>query len=61
MNAPIGSEISHIYIVRNTTGMLPMDLDLERAIKPLDPQVQVDVRGLAIDLKAVFGRLNKKC
>jgi len=38
-----------------------MDLDLERAIKPLDPQVQVDVRGLAIDLKAVFGRLNKKC
>jgi hypothetical protein len=55
----MGSEISYSYIVRDTTGMLPMDL--ERAIKPLEAQVPGDVRGLAFDLKAVFGRLNKKC
>jgi hypothetical protein len=55
----MGNKISYSYIVRDTTGMLPMDL--ERAIKPLEAQAPGDVRGLAFDLKAVFGRLNKKC
>jgi len=58
VNAIVGSEISYSYIVNDTIGMLPMDL--ERAIKPSDVQVPGDVRGLAFDLKAVLGRLNKK-
>jgi hypothetical protein len=32
-------------IVSDATGMLPMDLGLERPIKPLGSQVQSDVRG----------------
>jgi len=58
VNAIVGSEISYSHIVNDTIGMLLVAL--ERAIKPPDEQIPGDVRGLAFDLKAVLGRLNKK-
>ena len=38
-----------------------MDLTSSALSNRWPRKFKVDVRGLAIDLKAVFGRLNKKC